>query len=67
MLDRIDQMVIKLQDGIVKHSKLNMDAYQEMTEQEARDLYILNKISTLTIVMEDMGKKIKELEEKTSS
>jgi len=60
ILDRIDQMVSKLQTGIVEQSSLNMDAYPGMTKQEARELYILNKIATLTIVIEDMEKKIEK-------
>lgn len=63
-LQRIDELVEKLKVNCTDFSNTYSEAYPDASISEAHETYMFNKIATLTIAMEELGKRILELERK---
>lgn len=60
-LDRIDFWVEKIKKGIEEQASLAKNAGFSSVS-EARELYLINKIATLTVAMEELAQRIEFLE-----
>lgn len=64
LLDRIDFWVKKICDGLDEQVELAVKADPNADAYKIRELYLVNKIATLTVAIRDMTKHVRELEQK---
>lgn len=64
--DRLDFWVDKITKSLGEHVELSLQAHPEMTKDEAKDLYFINKIATLTVGMEELGKQLRSIKQEVN-
>lgn len=58
---RIEEWVEKLQSDMRIQAEALVDAFPEMTVAEAKEIFLLNKIATLTVALEDLAKNVRSI------
>ena len=66
-LNRIEAWVLKFEASLEEQVALGLQASPESSETQLREKWLLNKIATLQVGLEELGKELRALEAKESS